>query len=60
MPDYSPLTPDDTAIVLVDHQPGALTMATTYGVLLELYSDMSTEEGQRADAVASSSLSLVA
>ena len=31
-------------------------VATTYGVLFELYPDLSTEEGQRAEGVASGSL----
>jgi len=36
---------------------GAL-IGTTYGALFELYSDLSTPEGQRAEAVASSSLAM--
>jgi nicotinamidase-related amidase len=31
-------------------------VATTYGVIFELYSDLSTEEGQRAEGVATGSL----
>jgi len=33
-------------------------VATTYGVIFELYSDLSTEEGRRAEGVASGSLAV--